>query len=213
MSERIVGLYEEKAAAWDRQRGGELIEAGWLDRFAALLPERGAVLDLGCGMGEPLARWLIERGFAVTGVDSSPSLLALARQRNPDQAWIEGDMRRLDLDRRFDGILAWHSLFHLRAGDQRAMFPRFAAHARPGAALMFTTGPEAGEAIGEWQGEALYHASLEPSEYESLLHANGFAVIARRLRDPACGDATVWLARERNREGPRRLRPARPRTR
>ena len=42
------------------------------------------------------------------------------------------------------------------------MFPRFAAHAQPGAPLMFTSGSEAGEAIGEWQGEPLYHASLEP---------------------------------------------------
>lgn len=37
------------------------------------------------------------------------------------------------------------------------MFPVFAAHAAPGAVLMFTSGPTAGEAIGEWEGEPLYH--------------------------------------------------------
>ena len=52
------------------QRGRDLHERSWLDRFAAMLPEGGTILDIGCGVGEPIARYLIERGFAVTGVDS-----------------------------------------------------------------------------------------------------------------------------------------------
>lgn len=195
MPDRIIRLYEEHAAAWDRQRGRALIERPWLDRFAALVSEGGAMLDLGCGAGEPIARWLIERGFAVTGVDSSAALIGMCRERFPAQRWIVADMRTLDLARRFDGLIAWHSLFHLTADDQRALFPRLAAHAAPGAALLFTSGPRAGESIGEWQGEPLYHASLGPAEYEARLAANGFALVERRLRDPDCGEASLWLAR------------------
>lgn len=195
MPERVIGLYQENALAWDRQRGRELIERGWLERFAALLPRDGKVLDFGCGSGEPIARWLIERGFRVTGVDSSETMISLCRERLAEQQWFVGDMRAFDLGRRFDGLLGWHSLFHLASDDQRAMFSRFAAWAAPGAALMFTSGPEAGETIGEWQGERLYHASLDPAEYEALLRANGFELVERRLSDPECGDASVWLAR------------------
>jgi hypothetical protein len=39
-------------------------------------------------------------------------MIALARERLPEQEWIVADMRRLALDRRFEGILAWHSYFH-----------------------------------------------------------------------------------------------------
>ena len=195
MHERIIGLYEKNARAWDAQRGRDLRERPWLDRFAALLPPAGRVLDLGCGAGEPIARDLVERGFTLTGIDSSPSLVALARRRLPDQEWIVADMREVDLRRRFDGLIAWHSFFHLAPHEQRAMFPRFAAHAEPGAALMFTSGPQAGEEIGRWQGEPLYHASLDPQEYEALLGGIGFDVLEHRLRDPECGEATVWLAR------------------
>ena len=195
MHERIVGLYQENALAWDRQRGRDLFEKPWLDRFLALLPERGTILDVGCGMGEPIARHFVERGYGVTGVDSSPTLVELARRRFPAQQWLAMDMRRLHLGRRFDGILAWHSLFHLSPEDQRPMFKRLAAHAAEGAALMFTSGSALGEAIGEWQGEPLYHASLDPAEYEALLAENGFAPVEHRLRDPDCGGATVWLAR------------------
>jgi trans-aconitate methyltransferase len=194
--ERIIGLYEDNAEAWDRQRGRDLHEAPWLDRFMALLPAGARVLDIGCGGGEPIAAYLIERGFGVTGIDSSPSLVGLCRRRFPDQEWHVGDMRRLELGRRFDGLVAWHSFFHLAANDQQAMFARFAAHAAPGAALMFTSGPAAGAAIGQWQGEPLHHASLAPDEYQALLTAHGFRLLERRLRDPECGDATVWLAQK-----------------
>lgn len=195
MHERIIGLYDENAAAWDRQRGRDLFERPWLDRFAALLPAGGTILDLGCGMAEPIARYFIECGFAVTGVDSSSSLIAICRQRFPEREWIVSDMRELSLGRRFDGILAWHSFFHLRPDDQRPMFPRFAAHAHTGTALMFTSGPSHGQAIGQWQGEPLYHGSLDADEYRALLHANGFSVVDHRVEDRGCGHATIWLAR------------------
>jgi hypothetical protein len=35
---------------------------------------------------------------------------------NTDAEWLVSDMRRLALERRFDGVLAWDSLFHLRSG-------------------------------------------------------------------------------------------------
>ncbi|HWH22857.1 MAG TPA: class I SAM-dependent methyltransferase, partial [Allosphingosinicella sp.] len=183
------------AAAWDRQRGSDLIEMRWLDRFAALLPEGGSVLDLGCGSGNPIASNLIARGYKVTGLDSSASLIALCRGRFPAQEWIVGDMRKIDLARRFSGLIAWHSFFHLNPDDQRQMFQRFAGHSAPGGALMFTSGPDAGEVLGEWRGEPLYHASLDPEEYRRLLDSNGYALVDHELRDPECGHATVWLAR------------------
>ena len=96
----------------------------------------------------------------------------------------------------FDGVLAWHSFFHLAHDPQRAMFPIFAAHAAPGAALMFTSGWEEGESIGEWRGEPLYHASLDTAEYRALLEANGFEILHHVVQDPDCGHATIWLARK-----------------
>lgn len=191
----IPGIYRRHAAAFDRLRGRTLFERAWLERFLVLVPPGGAVLDLGCGMGEPVARFLLEAGRLVTGVDASPALLALARERLPEGEWIRADMRGLALGRRFEGILAWDSFFHLSRADQRTMFPVFAHHAAPGAALMFTSGPEAGEAIGRFEGEALFHASLDPAEYRERMSEEGFAVVAHRVEDAECGGRTVWLAR------------------
>ena len=193
-ADRIIELYRRHAGAWDEARGDRLREAAWLDRFFALMPPGGTVLDLGCGSGRPMARYCIETGHPVTGVDSSPELIALCRERFPDQTWQVADMRTLDLGRRFDGVLAWHSLFHLTPQDQEAMFAVFDAHAAAGAALMFTSGMNRGVAMGRFQGEPLYHASLDPDEYHGLLAAHGFRYRAHEVGQAEAGAAAVWLA-------------------
>ncbi|MCW5709555.1 class I SAM-dependent methyltransferase [Shinella sp.] len=195
-ADRIAGLYERHADAFDRIRGRDLSEKPWLDRFTAPLAAGAAILDLGCGSGEPLAASLITRGFAVTGVDASQTLVGLCRARHPAHDWYVADMRGFAPGKTFAGILVWHSFFHLTPQDQRAMFPRFAAMAASGAMLLFTSGPSQGVVVGTFQGEPLYHASLGGAEYRELLAANGFAVVEHRREDPDCGGATVWLARK-----------------
>ncbi len=181
LQETVIGLYERHAQEFDRDRAtGSFFERPWLTRFTAELSPGASVLDVGCGPGAPITRYFSECGFAVTGIDSSPSMIQRCRRRLPTAEWHVVDMRRMVLDRRFDGIIAWDSLFHLSADDQRPMFARFAAHARPGAVLMFTSGTTQGEAIGSYCGEPLYHASLDPEEYRRLLGASGFSVLAHR---------------------------------
>lgn len=195
-ADRIVGLYRDKAADWiaDRSRtqdrGDSLDEAAWLERFSAALPVVGTVLDVGCGSGSPIGAALIARGFRVTGVDSSPGLVDHARAASPAGEWIVGDMRALDLDRRFDGLIAWCSLFHLTVADQRKTLPRLLEHLADRAVVLFNAGSAEGEAIGEWRGEPLYHASLDPEEYRAIMTAHRFVVDAT-VTEPA----GVWLAR------------------
>lgn len=191
----IISLYQRHAQAWDAARGTVVrYEMTWMDRFTRVIGPQAAVLDLGCGTGDPVARHLLAQGHRITGVDTSPDLIAMAQTRLPAATWITADMRTLNLGSVFDGILGWHSFFHLTPDDQRAMFAVFARHAAPGAALMFTSGPQAGEAIGTFEGEPLYHASLDPDEYRALLALHGFTVINHIAEDPDCGGATVWLA-------------------
>jgi SAM-dependent methyltransferase len=194
-ADAVIGFYRRHAGDFDAERLRSQFEKAWLDRFAALVPENGAILDLGCGMGEPIAQYFVARGYRITGVDSSPEMIDRCRARFPGQTWQVADMRALALSSEFDGVLAWDSFFHLTRDDQRAMFPVFRDHARPGAPLMFTSGPGDGEAVGELWGEPLYHASLASGEYLSLLARHDFGLVRHVAEDPDCGRRTVWLAR------------------
>jgi hypothetical protein len=48
---------------------------------------------------------------------------------------------------------------------------------------------------GTVEGQSVYHASLDPEEYRSLLTENGFDVLDFVPEDPDCNGHTVWLAR------------------
>ena len=130
MADRINDHYERHAREWDADRNLHVSpwnDKPWRDRFVAALPRAASVLDLGCGSGAPVAKYMAECGLHVTGVDSSPTLISLCRQRLPDHEWLVDDMRSLRLSRRFDGALAWDSLFHLTprrpASDVRRLRP------------------------------------------------------------------------------------------
>jgi len=190
----VKALYEKHSAAFEQLRPTNLVEKAWLDRFITNIKPEGHILDIGCGNATPIAEYLLSQGFSVTGVDSSPSMIARCKAKFPQQAWLIADMRELNLGIKFDGILAWDSFFHLPRADQRQMFRIFSAHAQAGAALMFNTGTSDGEAIGKFEGEPLYHASLAPDEYTLLMQNSGFQVIQQIVEDPQCGGRTVWLA-------------------
>ena len=156
-------------------------------------------------MGEPIARYFIAQGFLVTGVDSSASLIEKCVTRLPIHRWVVSDMRELSLEETFDGIIAWDSFFHLTPDEQRRMFDVFASHATPTATLMFTSGPAAGVAIGNYAGDPLYHASLDPNEYRTLLHTHGFEVRHHVAEDRESGNHTVWLAQRHARTSSKKI--------
>jgi hypothetical protein len=110
-------------------------------------------------------------------------MIAFFRERQPFATVHLADMRTLDLHQKFSGILAWDSFFHLSRDDQKKMFPVFARHAAAGAALMFTSGPAAGEIVGRLFGDELYHASLDPRDYHGMLAEAGFAVMHHVVSD------------------------------
>lgn len=195
-AKRIVGLYRGKADDWVRDRGATLYsgaagadEAVWLDRFVAGLPAGASILDVGCGSGWPIGAALLERGFQLTGVDASPGLIAHAQTTLPKGVWSVADMRDAFPPGPFDGVLAWHSLFHLSPDDQKKVLPKLAASVAEGGRLMFTSGPAYGETIGQWRGEPLYHASLDPEAYRALLADAGLRV------EYDGAESGVWLCR------------------
>lgn len=193
MPDRVVDHYERHAHAFDSARRRAFVEKGWLDRFLLAVPKNGHILDLGCGGGEPVARYLIDTGHHVTGVDVSEKMIGLCRTRFGRHVWLRADMRSAAMGRLFHGILAWDSLFHLAHDDQAAMIAKMARWLEPGGVMLFNTGPARGEAIGCQFGEHLYHASLAPYEYRALFEENGLLEVAFAPDDAATGGRSIWL--------------------
>ncbi|MEW5424208.1 class I SAM-dependent methyltransferase [Amorphus sp. 3PC139-8] len=196
LATQTQAVYERNAARFDAERAKVLFEQAWLDRFLNGLPVGAAILDLGCGTGDPIAHYMEARGFRVTGVDASQAMIALAREKRPDRDWRVADMRALDLGQRFDGIVGWDSFFHLTRDEQRVVLPLLARHLSTGGRLMLTVGPEDGEVDGHVGDDRVYHSSLSPAAYRVLLAGHGLTVIDFVAEDPDCDFHTILLARK-----------------
>jgi magnesium-protoporphyrin O-methyltransferase len=98
------------------------------------------VLDAGCGAGA-LAVALARRGAEVVAVDISPTLIDLARERQPPGLsidWRVGDLLDPALGA-FDHVVAMDSLIHYEARDIARVLANLAE--RTSASLLFTIAP------------------------------------------------------------------------
>jgi SAM-dependent methyltransferase len=95
------------------------------------------VLELACGTGSILAQLRDE--YEVVGVDLSPQMLAIAREKLPGVELIEGDMTDVRLGRTFGAVLClYDSINHLlRFEDWLRLFDTACAHLAPGGAFVF----------------------------------------------------------------------------
>jgi SAM-dependent methyltransferase len=113
-----------------------------------------SVLDLGCGTGNH-ALLLASRGYEVLAVDSSPHMLAEAEKKLRASSlgdkckFHEGDIRQLDLDRRFDAVVVMFAVlgYQLENADVLSTLNTARKHLKNAGLLIFDV----------WYGPAVLH--------------------------------------------------------
>ncbi len=126
-------LYRDKDYA-----GEAAYVSGLIEKYR---PGAKSVLDLGCGTGRH-DLLLAAKGYAVTGVDQSEEMLAVARTQaapSPAPSFLQGDVRTVRLGKRFDVVL---SLFHVMSyqtanEDLAAACATAREHLNPGGIFLF----------------------------------------------------------------------------
>lgn len=95
--------------AWARRPG---FDSYWRyrDEFFELVPPAGqATLDIGCGEGR-VTRDLAARGHHATGVDAAPTMLAAAREADPNGTYLHADSADLPFpDASFDVVIGYNT--------------------------------------------------------------------------------------------------------
>jgi SAM-dependent methyltransferase len=128
-----------------------------LERFG-LWPRK--VLDLACGEGT-FAVAMANRGLRVTGVDLSPEMLEIARQRAATEGarvkFLQQDMRSLSLRGRFDLVTCWFDSLNylLEIDDLSRTFSRVSRVLDENGVLIFDVNTIRGLAV-EWVREPSY---------------------------------------------------------
>ncbi|GAA5178754.1 class I SAM-dependent methyltransferase [Rugosimonospora acidiphila] len=171
----------------------------WLDELRQRLPARGTVLDLGCGCGVPVSRFLVGAGHRVTGVDISQVQVDRARRLVPGGVFIRADATELDLPAAsFDAIVCLYALIHMPLRAQPGLIGRMATWLRPGGWLLVTVGSTAWTGTEDnWLGgpATMWWSHADDATYRTWLERAGLAVVGEQFVPEGQGGHTLYWAR------------------
>jgi trans-aconitate methyltransferase len=175
----------------------------------ALQPRAGErILDLGCGDGY-LTQRIAESGATMVGVDSSPQMIAAAKERGVDARYASGEA--LPFDQEFDAVFSNAALHWMR--DQDAVLDGVYRALRPGSRFVAECGGQGNIAAIRVALLAVLTARAIPperiennrffsnTEYRALLESHGFLVEEVTLTPrptPLPSGMADWLQTFRN---------------
>jgi SAM-dependent methyltransferase len=184
----ILGLNKK---AWDRI--GEKAAYPYIkhkkyaesfDYFCRKLPADASVLDLGCGPGLPVTKALIDKGFRVTAVDLSDTMIELAKKNVPNARYIRDSMTDIDFSREFDGVVSSYSMLCLNPKDFRKAAGKIAKSLKKGGLFLLVLNepppgrkPKEEENIEEILGQRMYSRAYTEKEIREIFLALGMEIM------------------------------------
>ena len=181
----IARIYHEQR---DKFKSNDLLIG-----FSALLPPGGDVLDVGCGAGVPVTRFLVDAGFNVTGVDVSSCMLQLARDHVPEANFLKMDMRQLEFAAGcFDGICAFYSLFHVPKEEHLRILFGFNRLLRRGGILLFSSGMCKWEGVEDFHGADMFWSHPDREATRQMVIDAGFTVRMSEIQELG-GEKQFWV--------------------
>ncbi|MFX0006475.1 MAG: methyltransferase domain-containing protein [Promethearchaeota archaeon] len=164
-----------------------------LEEFASLLPKNAHVLDVGCGAGIPTAKFLINRGIKVTGIDLSDKMLSLARVNVPSAEFIKMDINQLKFEENtYDGIVSVYTLFHVPRNNHIQIFKKFFEILKPGGILLINTGISESEGKSYFFGVPMFWSNYNPKTTLELVKKAGFSIIFEGVLERG-GEYQYWI--------------------
>ena len=199
MNHQLRKIYDAFAKTYENNRG-QFDMSDVLDGFySALTLDNGKLLDLGCGAGEPVARYFTDHNWSVVGVDFSEQMIQLASKYVPEMQLMHADISEVDFEStQFDAIIASYSLFHISVDKHKDILKKFDKWLCPNGKALFTyateeyTGSTTFDGYKNFMGQALYYSHKNPDELYVDLEDIGFNIDSIDYRNIG-GETFLWV--------------------
>lgn len=146
--------------------------------FCNYLKPNSDILDIGCGTGYPIDKYLCKKGHFVTGIDVSSKMIEKAKSLNLTNAQFEkADILYYKTTKKFDSVIAFDSIWHIDYDKHEQAFFAISQMLKKDGYFIFTHGAKDGEAYGTMWVERFYHSALDLQKLLKVLKENFFEVI------------------------------------
>ncbi|MFB6212984.1 MAG: class I SAM-dependent methyltransferase [Candidatus Nanohaloarchaea archaeon] len=198
MREEVREGYEKGDYESDYRRNREIrqMEERLFEEMLDRVPEGPKVLDLGCGIGEPFDRYLVEEGCDMTGVDIAEKHVKKARENVPGAEFMQGDFFEQDFaDGSFDAVVSFYAIFHIPREEHGNLFGRIHRWLKEDGVILVTLGGgEMDEHRDEIGGAEMLWSSYTVEENRELVEEAGFDIIEDCIEEE---EGHLWILAEK----------------
>ena len=190
-----INPYDEICPQWDEYRKKTSVNKCIAD-FSRRLKPNSSILDVGCGTGYPIDFFLSERGFRITGIDSSAKMIEKAASlKLKNTEYHVAELFGFRTEEKFDAIIAFDCLWHICHDNQKYIYGTIASLIKKGGYFIFTHGKKDGEIYGEMMGQTFYYSALDAEEVKKILRSEGFEIISftENYKERTTGDRELLV--------------------
>ena len=190
-----INPYDEICPQWDEYRKKTSVNKCIAD-FSRRLKPNSSILDVGCGTGYPIDFFLSERGFRITGIDSSAKMIEKAASlKLKNTEYHVAELFGFRTEEKFDAIIAFDCLWHICHDNQKYIYGTIASLIKKGGYFIFTHGKKDGEIYSEMMGQTFYYSALDAEEVKKILISEGFEIISftENYKERTTGDRELLV--------------------
>lgn len=135
------------------------------------------MLDAGSGTGVPIARYLVQSGFEVVGIDLSKEMVSVARRNLPEATFLQMNMAEIDFPpESFDGLISCYAIIHVPKELHAAIFKSFHAILKPQGVMLVSAASWEWEEFADYLGVDMFWSHHAPATTEALITDAGFEI-------------------------------------
>jgi cyclopropane fatty-acyl-phospholipid synthase-like methyltransferase len=169
-----------------------------LEKLNSFLKPHSKILDIGCGAGIPVDKYLLSFGHKIIGIDISEKQIELAKKNFPRGEFKVEDMSELKKgEYSVDAVVSFYAIFHTPRGIHGGTLKKINSFFKSNGLLLITMGSS------EWEGKEsgfvggeMYWSHFGKEQNRKLVEEAGFDILMDEIDDSDGEKHQIILARK-----------------
>ena len=175
----------------------QFVNNRYLLNFNSRLKPGSLILDLGCGAGKPIDRFLVNRGYKVIGMDISRKQIKLAKRNVPEARYVVKDISSLQKEEyKVDAVISFYTILHIPRETHQELFYIINSFLPEGGLILVTMGSSEMEGNEDFYGVEMYWSHYGPEKNREIVEKAGFEVILDEIDASRIDKHQVIIARK-----------------